>query len=105
MDKPFAQSGSIWRLYGFTKTHFWGASITSTIFGVLGILLAAYAVEAPKEEQVKALVFALCSLLVGCFTILFSIMMLMFYLGSTLIRKDHKDVEQLHAPKTVVTKA
>jgi hypothetical protein len=55
---------------------------------VIGILLAAYSISAPEELAVRILLLAACSLLASCGTVLFSILTLLFYLGSTLMRDD-----------------
>ena len=92
MDKPFPRKGAIWRCYGFTKTHFWGVSLTASACIIAGMILAAYSLLAPEAQVVRILLFAICCLLVGCATMLFSIMTLLFYLGSSLKTEDEKPV-------------
>jgi len=88
MNKPFPHKGAIWQCHGYTKIHFWGVAITSCVFGVAGILTAGYSIIAPESQALRILLFAICCLLVNCGTLLFSIMTLLFYLGSTLMRDD-----------------
>src|ERR1035438_5595476 len=94
MNKSFPQKGAIWRCYGFTKTHFWGVSLTSTALIVAGMLIAAYSLIAPEAQAIRILLFAACCLLVGCATVLFSIMTLLFYLGSSLTKDDERSEER-----------
>lgn len=92
MDKAFPRQGAVWRCYGFTKTHFWGVSLTSCAFVIAGMLFAAYSIIAPEEDAVRILLLAVCCLLFACATVLFSIMTLLFYLGSALKNEDQKPV-------------
>jgi hypothetical protein len=89
-DKLFTRSGLVWRCYGLTKTHFWGVSITSSFFLLTGALLAIYAIDAPDEDRLLLLLFAICSLLVCCSTLLYSILTLLFYIGNKLFN-DNRD--------------
>jgi len=88
MNKPFQRRGAIWQLSGFTRTHYWGVWVVSTTFVVAGILLAAYSMLAPESEATRILLFAICVLLVGCATILSSLLALLFYIGSYLKIED-----------------
>jgi hypothetical protein len=88
MAKSFPHKGSLWRLYGFTKTHFWGVAIVSHIFVIGGMVLAGYSVLASEELALRILLLAICSLLVGCATLLLSILTLLFFLGSSYISDD-----------------
>ena len=88
MAKPFPHKGSLWRLYGFTKTHFWGVAIVSHIFVIGGMALAGYSVLASETLALRILLLAVCSLLVGCATLLLSILTLLFFLGSSSTTDD-----------------
>jgi hypothetical protein len=92
MNKPLPRKGAVWRCSGFTKTRFLRVSLTSCAFLVAGILIAAYSVIAREESAVRLLLFAACCLLVACATVLFSIMTLMFYLGSNEKSEDEKPI-------------
>ena len=92
MNKPFPRTGAAWRCSGFSKARFLRVSITSCAFLVAGILIAAYSIVAPEASAVRLLLFAACCLLVACATVLFSIMTLIFYLGSEVKSEDEKPV-------------
>jgi hypothetical protein len=88
MPKSFPHKGSLWRLYGFTKTHFWGVSVVSHVFLIAGMSLAAYSLFVEEAWALRVLLIAICSLLVGCGTLLYSILMLLFYRGSSSTTDD-----------------
>jgi hypothetical protein len=52
------------------------------------MLIAAYSLIAPEAQTVPVLLFAACCLLVSCAALLFSILTLLFYLGTSLTRDD-----------------
>jgi hypothetical protein len=87
-ESKFARKGTLWRLYGVTKTHFWGVSIVSTVLGSAGLVLALYSFL--FVHSVQLLLFAACCLLCACWTVLYSILMLLFYLSSANTRDDSK---------------
>lgn len=96
MNSPFPQEGAIWQCYGFTRTHFWGVFLTSSAFIVAGMLIAAYAMITPEEHAVRFLLLAICCLLGACATVLFSVMTLLFYLGSSPKVEDQRPEVQLN---------
>jgi hypothetical protein len=89
MMKPtFTRKGVLWQLYGFTKTHFWGVFIVSTVLGVGGMVIAGYSFTTPPSERVRLLLFSLCCILTACWTTLCSILMLLFYAGDAITKDD-----------------
>lgn len=84
MVKPahFPRKGILWNLYGFTKTHFWGVFMVSSVLGAAGMIIAGYSFTTPPSERAGWLLLGLCCLLSACWTTLFSILMLLFYAGS-----------------------
>jgi hypothetical protein len=88
MTKSFPHKGSLWRLYGFTRTHFWGVAIVSQIFVIGGMALAGYSVLVAEGLALRILLLAICSLLVACATLLLSILTLLFFLGSSHVTDD-----------------
>jgi cytochrome b subunit of formate dehydrogenase len=93
MMQSFPHKGSLWKLYGFTKTHFWGVSIVSHVFIIAGTLLAASSVFAAEALAIRVLLIAICSLLAGCATLLYSILMLFFYHGSSTETDESRAAE------------
>jgi uncharacterized membrane protein YphA (DoxX/SURF4 family) len=89
MKNRFPRKGILWRTSGFTKTHYWGVSITAGCFIIAGVCLGLFSFVA-REQAVRILLSAIFCLLVGCVTLLGSIVTLLFYLGSFLKIEDEE---------------
>ena len=80
------QSGFMWKSYGFTKFHMWGVFLTGGLVSGIGCLFLFLAIGKLALGQTDHLyVFLLASIaatLAAATVAIFSILMLLFYLGA-----------------------
>ncbi len=85
----FQRRGFWWRTMGFTKCHWIGVSVTSTVLCTIGfVCMAGAAALAIKAEDLQAgvplLLVAVCLFLIEIAALLSSVLSLLFYAGSRL---------------------
>jgi hypothetical protein len=80
------QEGLLWWLYGHTSTHLWGVGFASHALLMIGLVGAFYGLIQEDSLSQKSLLFSICILISSCSTLLFSILMLLFFLCDQIKR-------------------